>query len=391
MDIDLLLQDIFQEHQLVYAVLSGQDKITIRPVTVKGTLHFQVSEQRGPQIFHQNVSANQCKEYLKKHLALPCKQALLCTKNHDYQILFNKKGHSTILKRAPSRKQEAALTTISSHNRTKNYILPENEPIAFLIALGIMNAEGKVYANKRDKFKQLNRFLEIIADAIGSLNLDKSSKKCLQIIDFGCGKAYLTFALYYYLTEVLHQKVDIIGLDLKTEVITFCQKLASELHYTGLKFLRGDIENYQYSGQKLDMMISLHACDIATDAALEKAIQWGAQVILSVPCCQHELMNQIECQMLKPILSHGILKERFSALVTDAARAQLLEILGYKTDVIEFIDLEHTPKNLLIRAIKQDARCSKKALKEYLEFKRNLKITPSLEVRFEKALKSLNS
>ena len=243
-----------------------------------------------------------------------------------------------------------------SHNRTKKYVLQEGVPVPFLVDLGVMTAEGKVVKSRYDKFRQINRFLEFIEDVIDELPKDRT----IRIIDFGCGKSYLTFAMYYYLHELQHRDIQVTGLDLKTDVIQHCNELAEKLGYDRLKFERGDISTYEGT-DVADMVVTLHACDLATDYALDKAVKWGARVILAVPCCQHELNRQIKCDPLKPVLKYGIIKERVAALLTDALRANLLEQQGYETQILEFIDMEHTPKNLLIRAVKKNGMRPKKS------------------------------
>jgi len=370
-------------NQLIMAVLSGpldrktSSKVTIRFVLIKEKPFYQLTELINHQAHHQNLNAEDGVKWLEAH-AKDYKQSLYYTQLHDYQVLQNKKGKVTLLKKAPTKIKQSHL-----HNREKHYILAEGQPIPFLVQVGIMNAEGTVYAQKRDKFRQINRFLEMIADILPALD----QSKVLNIIDFGCGKAYLTFALYHFLVVIHQYTVKIVGLDLKKEVIQDCQKLTEQLGYQeNLTFILGDINTFQQT-QSVDLMVSLHACDTATDAALEKAIRWNTEVILSVPCCQHELYEQVNHATLKPLLKHGILKERFASLATDAARVQLLEVLGYHTQILEFIDLEHTPKNLLIRAVKKKKRGNEtEAWQEYLAFKQTLQIDPSLERRFAKEL-----
>lgn len=241
-----------------------------------------------------------------------------------------------------------------------------------------MTKEGKIVHSRYDKFRQINRFLEFIEDILPQL--DKSSKQT--IIDFGCGKSYLTFAMYYYLKVLKGYDIRIIGLDLKEDVIEHCQELADGYGYTELQFLTGDIASY--SGvDKVDMVVTLHACDTATDYALYKAVKWGAAVILSVPCCQHEANGQIQNSEIADILKYGILKERMAALITDGIRANLLEQCGYKTQILEFIDMEHTPKNLLIRAVKdKKANNKREGSNEY-----NSESFFSLELTLHKLLK----
>ena len=352
-------------------------KIVIRPLLIKKNLVYQCTEQRGQKALHHNLSATDCKAFLIDTIS-HFKQTMIHTSISNYQILVNKKGAITILRKQPSK-----LPMQLAHNREKAYLIKENEPIPFLVELGVMNREGKVFAQKRDKFKQINRFLEIVEDVLSHFKKEES----LHIVDFGSGKSYLTFALYYYLKVVKGFALTITGVDLKADVIAHCQALAKTLNYTNLSFVLGDINQFE-EAKKVNMVVSLHACDTATDAALEKAVRWKSDVILCVPCCQHELFNQIQNKELAPLLKHGILKERFAALVTDAARAQLLEVLGYSAQVLEFIDMEHTPKNLLIRAVKREKSepHDGTAWKNYLAFKQSLNIHPSLEQRFSEEL-----
>ena len=235
------------------------------------------------------------------------------------------------------------------HNRRKDYILPEGTPVPFLIDLGVQTKDGKIIHAKYDKFRQINRFLEFVRDVLPALPKDRK----VSILDFGCGKSYLTFALYYYLKILNRYDIDVVGLDLKEDVIDSCNQLKEKYGYHNLTFLKGDIREYDEKEQ-VDMVVTLHACDTATDYALYKAITWNAKVILSVPCCQHELNKQIDSRLLQPVLKYGILKERMSALFTDGIRANLLEQAGYETQLLEFIDMEHTPKNILIRAIRKN-------------------------------------
>lgn len=377
-NIQELLSNLFNDETLLYAVLSSPknksqttQKITIRPVKIKQNIHYQITEQRDQKAIHTNFSAEKCRDFINTNFEQNFKQALFCTDNCDYHVLTSKKGHITILKKSPTHKSQSI-----SHNREKQYLLQEGTPIPFLIELGIMTQEGKVIAKKRDKFRQLNRFLEMIADILPHLKKNQT----LQIIDFGCGKAYLTFALYHYLSVIHGFDLQIHGLDLKEDVIQFCQALAEKLKFKSLQFTVGDIQHFKHTG-KIDLVIALHACDIATDIAIAHAVKWEADVIMCVPCCQKELFKQIHNDTLTPILKHGILKERFAAIATDAARAQLLDIAGYQTQVLEFIDLEHTPKNLLIRAVRQTkpTQSHSKAIQEYKEFAKNLELTPFLE------------
>lgn len=353
-------------------------KITIRPIETKAGELYQLSEQQKEKVFHRNISRDELFNFLFSAETSHFKQTNYYTENADYQLLKSKKGKETLLKKKPSKQNAIFLP----HNRLKNYLLAEGAPIPFLIQLGVMNEEGKVYPKKMDKFRQINRFLEIIEDTLSEI--PKSQE--LQILDFGCGKSYLTFALYYYLHQIKNIPSRIVGLDLKREVIDFCNLLAQKLGYTQLKFEVGSIEGY-VPEVSIDLVICLHACNTATDFALENAVRWQAKAILAVPCCQHELYHQVEQPLLASLLRHGILKERFAALVTDAARADWLEISGYRCQIMEFIDLEHTPKNLLIKAILGNELSDERnksmsgALARYEHFAHHLKIYPTLAAK----------
>jgi SAM-dependent methyltransferase len=236
-----------------------------------------------------------------------------------------------------------------SHNRKKRYILEEGTAIPFLVDLGVQTKEGKIVNSRYDKFRQINRFLEFIQDIVEALPKGRE----LTIVDFGCGKSYLTFAMYHYLKVMKGFDIRVIGLDLKEDVIAYCNELKEKYGYDKMSFTTGDIKNYT-GVDAVDMVVTLHACDTATDYALEKAVKWGASVILSVPCCQHELNYQMKNEELNTVFKYGLLKERIAALVTDGLRAEMLEQCGYDTQVLEFIDMEHTPKNILIRAVKRN-------------------------------------
>lgn len=383
-EIEALLSTIVNEDSLIHVILSAPFdskeslKISIRPIVVKGRPVFQMTENRGQKALHRNLAKEECLLWLKDSLGA-FKQTFFYTATADYQLLSGKKGALTLLKKPPSK---SVLASTQSHNRQKDYLLQEGEVIPFLVSLGVMNREGKVHAAKRDKFRQINRFLEMIDDVLADLDCTK----VLRIIDFGCGKAYLTFALYHYLRWTKGLRVHMTGLDLKSDVIRLCQDLALSLGYQDdLSFVQGDINSFE-TEEGVDMMVSLHACDTATDAALEKAVRWNSKVILCVPCCQHELFSQVRNEDLRPLLKHGILKERFAALATDAARAQLLEVVGYHTQILEFIDMEHTPKNLLIRAVKRGVKGDpKQAWEAYVRLKLSLGIDPSFERRLLEA------
>ena len=362
-----LLKEIIGNERLIQAVLSNlrnknedsYNKVDIKPVLIKDELKYQLSFNYKNKVMHKNLSSEETIKEIEELLRERFKQGMVYTIDADYQILISKKEKVGILKKKPTK-----ISTDLAHNRKKNYILEDGEPVDFLIRLGVMNEKGKVVLKKYDKFRQINRFLEMVADVIPKINKDKT----LNIIDFGCGKSYLTFALYHYLVNILELDVNIIGLDLKMEVINFCNEVSVDLDFNKLKFIHGDIKDYE-GFEDVDLVVTLHACDNATDAALVKAVNWGTQAILSVPCCQHELFNKIQNPVLDPMLKHGIIKEKLSSLVTDSLRANILEILGYQVQLLEFIDMEHTPKNILIRAIKTEQENNKEAFKSYREFK----------------------
>ena len=343
---------------VMLAVLSGQRKkepdvpsrVRIRPVEIRGERVFQATATVGTKAIHKNYTLEEVLSYVEASLTDGFSQLQIQGQMKDGTVLVSKKGKQTI-KTRPHEALEPV--KIQSHNRVKQYILKEGIPVPFLVDLGVMNKEGKVHTHSYDKFKQINRFLEFIEDILPSLQKDRE----VTILDFGCGKSYLTFAMYYYLKELKGYDVNIIGLDLKEDVIKKCSVLALKYGYKKLHFLQGDIADYE-GVNKVDMVVTLHACDKATDYALAKAIEWDAEVILSVPCCQHELNYRIQNDLLEPVLKYGILKERMSALITDGIRAELLESEGYHTQILEFIDMEHTPKNLLIRAVKTGDKAS---------------------------------
>ena len=326
-------------------------KVRIRPILLRGELVFQAEEQRGTQAFHKNMNREETAAYVAGLLAGSLKQMELSAAGGTVHALVSKKGKMTVKIRRKMAVPAAGLPAPASHNRRKRYVLEEGKPVPFLVDLGVMTKEGKVVHARYDKFRQINRFLEFIEDILPELDRDRE----LTILDFGCGKSYLTFAVYYYLHELKGYRLRIIGLDLKKEVIAHCNELAGKYGYEHLKFLEGDIADYT-GEERVDMVVTLHACDTATDYALAKAVGWDAKVILSVPCCQHELNGQIENQILAPVLKYGLIRERMAALVTDALRAEYLEREGYQVQVLEFIDMEHTPKNILIRAVKGGRR-----------------------------------
>lgn len=349
-----LISEIIEtgEENFISGVFSGvkkpsecdYKKVNVKPVEIKENVLYQLEYfMNDNKVIHENVDYQQLIVKMEHFVDNVFKQVVLFTDKRDIQILISKKGKMKVINQKPTKK----FTGEISHNRAKNYILKEGTPYDFLIKLGICDETGKIFKKKYDKFKQLNKYLEFVKDSVDKLKEDEE----ITIIDFGCGKAYLTFALYHYLVEQLNLNVKIIGLDLKEDVIEYCNNVAYELGYEGLRFLVGDIRDYE-SDVDITMVVSLHACDVATDIALAKATGWNAKVIFAVPCCQHELFSQIKSSAMEPLLRHGIVKEKLSSLITDSIRGLILEAYGYDVAMMEFIDLEHTPKNILIKGSK---------------------------------------
>ncbi len=361
----------FLNEQLIQIVLSNSrrkeevSKVKVRPLLFRGNLVFQAEEFKGKQAFHRNMGREETERYLEDALRDTFRQMEVTSALGTMQVLVSKSGKQTI-KAKINREQgrQPQKITALEHNRKKRYILEEGKPVLFLQDLGVMTGEGKIVRSKYDKFRQINRFLEFVEDILPKLPKDRE----VRIIDFGCGKSYLTFAMYYYLKEIKGYEIQITGLDLKEEVILHCNSLAEKYGFDRLKFLCGDIASYE-GAKETDMVVTLHACDTATDYALARAVRWNASVILSVPCCQHELNKQMENPLMEPAFQYGLIRERMAALYTDAIRAQILENHGYRTQILEFIDMEHTPKNILIRAVKEGKRAENgKELKDMMEF-----------------------
>lgn len=344
----------------------GPSKVRIRPVQMRGELYFQCQETRGTKEFHTNLKKEQLIGQILVWMEKDFRQLQLESDRGMGTVLVSKKGKVTVKWKTCMNGKGQTLESLA-HNRKKKYILEEGTPVPFLCDLGVMTQEGKIVHARYDKFRQINRFLEFIEDILPKLPKERE----ITILDFGCGKSYLTFAMYYYFRELRQLPVRIVGLDLKEDVIEKCNGLAEKYGYDRLKFLQGDIASYAGEAEsQVDMVVTLHACDTATDFALAKAVAWGAGVILSVPCCQHELNRQISCDIMAPVMDYGILKERMAALLTDGLRAKLLENAGYDTQILEFIDMEHTPKNLLIRAVRRSEASGKlpDELKKCMDF-----------------------
>lgn len=371
-----LIYEILGNQSLIKMIFSGLRKKTtpyqrveIRPLLLQGQLCYQIEYHYQKKVTHDNVDQEQCLKLCESFLIEVFKQVNVFCVEGDYQILAAKPDKPRIIKK-PATKSLSSL----DHNQKKQYILPEDEPCDFLIRLGVMDKSGQVIQKHYAKFRQINRFLEIVSDVLDYL---PSNTEPLRIIDFGCGKAYLTFALYHYLKLKLGKNVEIIGLDLKTDVIDFCNHVAKDLHYDELQFLKGDIAEYT-GNNKADMVVTLHACDTATDYALIKAVGWDASVILSVPCCQHELFRQISNDLHNPIFKHGLLNERFCAILTDGLRGLKLEECGYEVSMIEFTSLEHTSKNIMIRAV-QTGKPRTAAGEEYQKLKDYWNVNPTID------------
>lgn len=316
-------------------------KCTVQPMMTRGVRIFQLARYTEKQAFHENIPADRLWKRLCEVFAEEFSQLELSMTDADFSFRETKKGNLLQNRRAATNQAQAA-----EHNRKKKYILPEGEVVPALVDLGVITSDGRVCAPMYDKYKQINRFLELVADV-----LPPDAGKPLRAVDFGCGKSYLTFVLYHYLTRIRGFQTDMLGLDLKADVVAECARIARKYGYDRLRFETGDVAQYAEPGE-LDLLVTLHACDTATDYALYAGVRRSVRTILSVPCCQHELNKQFRAQDLDALGEFGILQERFSALSTDALRGLLLEAAGYRTQILEFIDMEHSPKNLLIRAVR---------------------------------------
>lgn len=355
-DLRKAIFDIVSE-DIVKVVLSNKmksdvqyNKIVFLLKEKKGKEYYQIEKYTDKQVFHENIDKDELEESLFENIEAKYKQVNAWSENSTFDMKISKKGKVFLGKKSSDNKK----VVNKSHNKEKNYILKEGMIIQPLIDLGVFTKEGKVVNSKYDKYKQINRFVEIIDDEI-----KKTDQKELTILDFGCGKSYLTFVLYYYFVEIKKINVNMIGLDLKEDVIKKCNDIAKRYNYENLHFEIGDINGFKYNNN-VDMVITLHACDTATDYALYNAVKWNAKMIFSVPCCQHEFNAQMMTDELSILTRYGIVQERVAALMTDAVRANLLESLGYKTQLLEFIDIAHSPKNILIRASKSNISSEKK-------------------------------
>ncbi len=374
-----LVGQALTDRTLISAVLSGPrrpgerapSRVTIKPVMVRHQYLHQFASQESDKVRHHNHDLPGALQTVKALLETGFKQANLFTSEADVQILVNGKGQARVSRKPPTKAPQPA-----QHNRTKNHLIPEGQPSALMAQIGVMTAEGEVVAAKYDKFRQINRYLEMVEDVVGALPKGRP----IRVVDFGCGKAYLTFALYHYLRVIKGLDAHMVGVDRKEEVIAGNNTSARSLGYDQLSFRAGDIESYVPDAEGVDMVVSLHACDTATDEALAQAVRWGASVILAAPCCQHELYGQIEHPWMAPLTRHGIIRERLASLITDAARAELLEACDYSVQMLEFVAVEHTPKNILIRAVRHAPQDQATRAGEYARFRDFWHIRPRLEV-----------
>ena len=368
-----LIYKIF-ENEIKKAVLSkpSSKENEFKKITIsRMPKFFQIAKHTEKQVFHENVQFSEVAGRTAELMGNDFLQLNAWDNSKEYYIIA-KNGNFSFKTRSTG--NDAPVAPVE-HNRKKQYLLPEGQVIAPLVDMGIFTKDGKVINSMYDKYKQINRLIEIIDDGIRQQNLKK-----LNIIDFGCGKSYLTFIVYYYLTEIKKIETNIIGLDLKKDVIEKCNRAAEKYGYKSLRFELGDINGYKCPFD-VDMVITLHACDTATDFALYNAINWGAKMIFSVPCCQHELNSQIKTDNLSVLTRYGIIQERFSALLTDSIRGNLLEYCGYKAQLLEFIDFDHTPKNILIRAVLKGSNpkaTREKALNEVKNAMAEFNVEPTL-------------
>ena len=386
-DLKKSIEEMIKE-ELIKVVISNKldkdvkyNKITFLLKENKKEKYYQIEQYTDKQVFHENIKFDEIYSKLLECIEGQYKQVSAWSNDTTFDMKISKKGKIFLGKKKGSNEKLAN----KSHNREKNYILKEGMIIEPLIDLGVFTREGKVVNSKYDKYKQINIFVDIIDDEI-----KKNDYKELTILDFGCGKSYLTFVLYYYFVEIKKINVKMIGLDLKEDVIKKCNDIAKRYKYDNLHFELGDINGFKYNN-KVDMVITLHACDTATDYALYNAIKWNSKMIFSVPCCQHEFNKQMKSDEFSILTKYGIIQERMAALMTDSVRANLLEAMGYKTQLLEFIDIAHSPKNILIRASKSKISLDKKkeALDEINRLNKEFNFSPTLYKLLENDLKNL--
>ena len=356
------------------------DKVIAKPVNIKNNINIQFEYRYKRIIKHENIitaDADKIKIMLEELFSL-AKDISVITSDEIINIKISKKFKVSINKKKTEKKDISF-----EHNTSKEYFLDEKQKYDFLIELGIQNKEGKILKARFNKFRQINKYLEFIKHATTQLD----TKNQITILDFGSGKSYLTFSAYYYLTEILKLNVKIIGIDLKKEVIEYCNNISKKLNFNNLEFVYGDVIDYE-NKNKIDMVISLHACNTATDIALLKSLGWNAKIFFAVPCCQKELNNQLDSTFIPFMLKHGIIKEKFSTLLTDSIRSEVLEVFGYKSDIVEFISEENTPKNQLIRAYKTTDKINFEKLVSLESFVESLNIKMFLLDEVKKLINS---
>lgn len=353
-------------------------KIAVRPVTLRDGIRYQWTVRQGSQEFHENLTASELRQRVTALFPADYADAHLFTANADQTFKLHRSGQVRFKQSRPTLKAEAA----TAHNRDKQYLIPAGIVCPFLVEIGVMLPDGQIRPSMYHKFRQINRYLEFVNDVLPSLPAEGE----LQVVDFGCGKSYLTFALHHLLTRIHHRNVSIVGLDLKEDVIADCRRIAEVLGCTGLRFEVGRIESYE-PPTHVHLVVSLHACDTATDDALASAVRWQSEVILAVPCCQHDLCQTLPATTLPGLTEYGLFRERFSAMATDALRARLLDVNGYRTQILEFIDMEHTPKNVLLRAIRRmPAEVDPTRLTDYEQLKSMLGLA---DTHLERILRSV--
>ena len=351
------------------------DKVTVRPFVKKGEPFHQFVYQQGAKVRHENLPSHMAADLIWNLLDKQYHQGLLTRPGEELHIT-----HFAKWKCKRAAKESETAQPQATHDRVKNHIIAEGRPVAFLTALGVMDETGRVYKDKQAKFRQINQFLALLAEGLKQLPKDR----VLRVVDFGCGKSYLTFALHHYMTAILGSETDIVGIDLKADVVARCQALAETLRCRGLSFRQGEIGRFQIDGA-VDAVVCLHACDTATDDAIRQGIGGQAGLIYCAPCCQHEFLSSIGRDDMKPLLRHGVVKERIAALLTDALRADFLAACGYKTTVCEFIETEHTPKNLLLKAAIAH-RPDRAAFERVAAYARSWGVAPYLEKELRRLL-----
>ncbi len=381
-----LIDDLFSNDRLIAVLASGprrRDKdsprrITARLITSKQGPLWQFEYRYEQKATHRNLPPVDAKPAILELAENEFTNLQLFAQDADYTVTGLDRPKPKIKQGPPSRANQG-----TEHNRAKQYIIPEVVPCEFLHQLGVMTPDGKVIASKYAKFRQINRFLEIVDDVVRGYD-----SPTIKVVDFGCGKSYLSFALYFYFAHVRGIDAQITGLDLKSDVVAHCNALAEKIGFGGLTFRVTDVQDWHVADAAY-MVVSLHACDTSTDYALAWALNSNARFILSVPCCQHELFRQVKSDVLRPMLKHGLIRERMASLITDSARANLVEAAGYSVQLVEFTDLEHTAKNILIRAVrngdKANSRPSAADLTEYRQFADFWGIKPSLERLLDKS------